>query len=60
MDVLSAPTLAVSVLEMGMGPMLTGAILAQQYRLEPELANAALGIGIVLSFLSVPLWNQLF
>jgi predicted permease len=53
------PTLAVSTLEMGMAPMLTGAILAQQYRLEPELANAALGIGIVLSFLSVPAWNLL-
>jgi predicted permease len=53
------PTQAVSVLEMGMGPMLTGAILAQQYRLEPELANAALGVGIVLSLLSVPAWNLL-
>jgi predicted permease len=52
--------LAVSVLEMGMGPMLTGAILAQQYRLEPELANAALGVGIVLSFVTVPSWNLLF
>ena len=57
---ISEPTQAVSVLEMGMGPMLTGAILAQQYRHEPELANAALGIGILLSFLSVPAWNLLF
>jgi hypothetical protein len=56
----SEPVLAVSTLEMGMGPMLTGAILAQQYRLEPELANAALGVGILLSFLSVPAWNLLF
>jgi len=56
----SAPVLAVSTLEMGMGPMLTGAILAQQYQLEPELANAALGVGILLSFLSVPAWNLLF
>jgi predicted permease len=56
----SEPTMAVSVLEMGMGPMLTGAILSQQYRLDPELANAALGVGIVLSFLSVPTWNLLF
>jgi predicted permease len=56
----SSPTLAVSVLEMGMGPMLAGAILAQQYELEPVLANAALGVGIVLCFLSVPLWNLLF
>lgn len=56
----SEPTLAVSVLEMGMGPMLAGAILAQQYRLEPELANAALGVGIVLCFLTVPALNLLF
>jgi predicted permease len=57
---ISTPTEAVSVLEMGMGPMLTGAILSQQYRLEPELANAALGLGILLSFLTVPAWNLLF
>lgn len=56
----SEPTLAVSVLEMGMGPMLAGAILAQQYRLEPELVNAALGVGIVLCFLTVPALNLLF
>lgn len=46
----------VTVLEAGMAPMVTGAILASDYNLNPKLANLLLGIGIPVSFLSVALW----
>jgi predicted permease len=51
--------LEVTVLQAAMAPMISGAILAQQNRLEPALANAVLGLGILLSFLTVPLVNRL-
>lgn len=51
--------LTVSVLQAAVAPMISAAILADQYRLEPELANAVLGAGILLSLLTVPLWNLL-
>ena len=50
-------TLTVSVLQAGMAPMISAAILADQYQLDPPLANTVLGAGIVLSMVSVPLWN---
>jgi malate permease and related proteins len=42
-----------------MGPMISATILAEQNDLEPQLANSVLGIGIVLSLLTVPLWDLL-
>lgn len=51
--------LEVTVLQAAMAPMISGAILAQQNRLEPALANAVLGLGILLSFLTVPLADRL-
>jgi predicted permease len=50
-------TLTVAVLQAGIAPMISAAILADQHRLEPALANAVLGAGILLSLLTVPLWN---
>lgn len=46
--------LRVGVLQAAMAPMVSGAILADDYELEPELSNAVLGIGILLSFVTVP------
>ncbi|HEY8538552.1 MAG TPA: AEC family transporter [Steroidobacteraceae bacterium] len=51
--------LAVSVLESAMGPMVSAAILASEHNLDDELANAVLGIGILLSFATVPIANWL-
>ena len=51
--------LAVAVLQAGMAPMISSAILADQYGLDPRVANAALGVGILISLLTVPLLNQL-
>jgi predicted permease len=49
--------LTVGVLQAAMAPMVSAAILADEYGLEPPLANTVLGAGIVLSLLTVPLGN---
>lgn len=50
-------TLTVGVLQAAMAPMISAAILADEHRLEPTLANTILGAGIVLSLATVPLGN---
>jgi predicted permease len=52
-------TLTAGVLQAAMAPMVSATILADEYGLEPELANTVLGTGIVLSLLTVPLGNWL-
>jgi malate permease and related proteins len=52
-------TLVVGILEAAMAPMISAAILADQYELEPQLANTILGAGIVLSLITIPLGNFL-
>jgi predicted permease len=49
--------LTIGVLESAMAPMISAAILASDHGLEPELANAVLGVGILLSFVTVPIAN---
>jgi predicted permease len=49
--------LVVGVLQAAMAPMISAAILADEYGLEPDLANTVLGAGIVTSLLTVPLAN---
>jgi hypothetical protein len=39
--------------------MVSGAILAQQDKLEPELANSALGFGLPSSLITVSLASRL-
>ena len=53
------PLLTVGVLESAMAPMISAAILASENDLEPDLANAVLGVGILLSFVTVPIANVL-
>lgn len=55
----SGLVLTAGVLQAAMAPMISAAILADQYGLEPPLANTVLGAGIVLSLLTVPLANLL-
>jgi hypothetical protein len=50
-------TLAVTVLEAGMAPMITGALLAADRGLAPELASRMVGLGVPLSLLTVPAWQ---
>jgi predicted permease len=51
--------LAVTVLQAGMAPMASVPILCQQYGLETDVANAALGAGLAISLFSVPFINTL-
>lgn len=51
--------LTIAVLQSAMAPMISAAILADQYHLEPPLANTVLGFGILLSLVTVPLANML-
>jgi predicted permease len=53
---LDNPSLQVAIFEAAMAPMIGGAIVAAQHRLDPELGTLMLGIGIPLSFLTLPLW----
>lgn len=55
----SGLTLTVGVLQAAMAPMISAAILADQYDLEPQLANTVLGAGILLSLVTIPLGNVL-
>jgi predicted permease len=53
---LDSPALQVAVFEAAMAPMIGGAIVAAQHRLDPELTTLMVGIGIPLSFLTLPAW----
>jgi predicted permease len=53
---LDSPALQVAVFEAAMAPMIGGAIVAAQHKLDPELGTLMLGIGIPLSFLTLPVW----
>ncbi|HEX4872247.1 MAG TPA: AEC family transporter [Nevskiaceae bacterium] len=46
----------VGVLQAAQGPMITAGILAASHRLDPPLVTLVVGLGILLSFASVPLW----
>lgn len=46
----------ITLLEAAMPPMITGAIVAAEFDLDPELANLMIALGIPISFLTVPLW----
>jgi malate permease and related proteins len=49
-------TSRVTIFESAMGPMIGGAIVAMQYGLSPSLITLMVGVGIALSFLTLPLW----
>ncbi|HTE40661.1 MAG TPA: AEC family transporter [Steroidobacteraceae bacterium] len=55
---ISGLSLIVAVLQSAMAPMISATILAEQHDLEPRLANFILTLGIVLSFVTVPIWNR--
>lgn len=49
----------VSILEAAMAPMITGAIVATRYNLNPRLANLFIGVGIPISFVTLAVWYYL-
>jgi malate permease and related proteins len=52
----SGEIVQISIVESAMGPMVTGAILATNYNLNPKLVGLVTGLGIILSFGTVMLW----
>ncbi|MDT8284945.1 MAG: AEC family transporter [Thermovirgaceae bacterium] len=46
----------VTVFEAAMAPMITGSIVAAEHDLDPSLSALMVGVGIPLSFLTLPLW----
>lgn len=55
----SGPVMSIGVLQTAMAPMISAAILADQHHLDPPLANTVLGVGILLSLVTVPIWSLL-
>lgn len=51
--------LTVSVLEAGMAPMFSAAILARMHDFDPDFTDTTLSLGLLLSFLTVPAWALL-
>jgi len=47
----------IALLQSAMGPMVSAAILAEQYDFDPPIANMITGVGVILSFATVALWN---
>jgi len=47
----------VTLFEAAMGPQIGGAIVAIQHGLNPPLVSLMVGVGISLSFLTLPLWS---
>jgi predicted permease len=51
--------LRVTVFEAAMGPMIGASIVAIDHELDPPLLTLMVGVGIPLSFLTLPVWWQL-
>jgi predicted permease len=49
----------VTLFEAAMGPQIGGAIVAIQHGLNPPLVSLMVGVGITLSFITLPLWSAL-
>jgi malate permease and related proteins len=49
----------VTIFEAAMGPHIGGSIVAVQHNLNPPLVSLMVGIGITLSFISLPGWSYL-
>ncbi len=54
------PTTQVTLFESAMAPQIGGAIVATQYGLNAQLISLLVGVGTVLSFLTLPLWWRAF
>lgn len=52
----NGPVLNVTVFEAAMGPMIGASIVAMEHELDPPLVTLMVGLGVPLSFLTLPLW----
>lgn len=46
----------ITIMEIAMAPMITGAILASTYGLKPKLSSMMIGFGIPISFVTLAIW----
>jgi len=46
----------ITIMEVAMAPMITGAILASTYGLKPKLSSMMIGFGIPISFITLAIW----
>jgi len=53
---LRGPIIQVTIFEAAMGPMIGAAIVAMDHDLDPSLVTLMVGLGIPLSFLTLPCW----
>jgi hypothetical protein len=56
---LRGTAIQVTIFEAAMAPMITAGIIAMDHDLDPPLVTMMLGIGIPLSFVTLPLWAML-
>ena len=56
---LDRPILDVTVFEAAMGPMIGASIVAMDHELDPPLLTLMVGVGIPVSFLTLPAWWHL-
>jgi malate permease and related proteins len=54
------PVMRVTVFEAAMAPMIGASIVAMDHDLDPPLLTLMLGVGIPLSFMTLPVWWYLF
>lgn len=52
----SGKAIEVCVMEAAMAPMITASIISASYGLKPRLSNMMVGIGIPVSFITLPMW----
>jgi len=57
---LRGPTTQITLFEAAMAPQIGGSIVAIQYGLDAPLISLMVGVGTVLSFVTLPLWWNLF
>lgn len=55
---MDATTTQIVVLQGAMAPMVTGGIMAQQHGFAPQVASRMVGLGLLVSLFTVPLWQQ--
>jgi predicted permease len=53
------PAVRITLVEAAVGPMVTGAIVAEEHGLDAELCSLMVSLGIPLCLITVPLWAKL-
>jgi predicted permease len=57
---IKSPVMQITLLESGMAPQIGASIVAIQYGLNAQLISLMVGVGTVLSFITLPLWWRAF